>query len=237
MKKFALFFVLTALLVSSCASTRFNQDRFDEKVYNKGGKAYILLGAKNNLGALKGAFPVDNLFVFENNKGEKVSFYIRDGETLSFLVNPGDYKLVSYELNGAKDGGYWLIGNVIYAFKKKDRLFNDLIVEHGGRYSFRIELDFSKVVRGNFSVKEGDVVYLGCVDTTITDVKRSGAHKIMSFRPEVGKHVMYETDIKNLFETINKTKFEQEAKKEIRVNLLQWQHFGQGDVSLDQKIK
>jgi hypothetical protein len=192
MKKVLLVF-LAAFVLSSCFSDKYNRAKFNQKVYDKGGKAYIVLSAQNNVSTAD--ISVENFFIFRNKSGGDFSFSMYNGETISFLVKPGSYKLIEYRLYGQRT-----YGNVTKS----------------------ISLDFSRAVKGSFSVKEGEAVYLGCVSTIITDVKRSAMHKFMNFNLDVRKHITYTTEVKDLFGSVDKIKFENESKKELAVMLLEW---------------
>jgi hypothetical protein len=192
MKK-VLFVFLAAFILSSCFSDKYNRLRFNQKTYDKGGKSYIVLSAQNNAGTID--ISVGNFFSFSSDDGDKVSFRIYNGETISFLINPGNYKLTEYILYGSRT-----YGNVTKS----------------------ISLDFSRAVKGSFYVKEDEAVYLGCVSTFITDIKRSAMHKFMNFNLDVRKHIDYTTEVKNLFKSDDRAKFESECKKEIVIKLLDW---------------
>ncbi|MDR3113842.1 MAG: lipoprotein [Endomicrobium sp.] len=190
MKKILIVF-LAAVVLSSCSSA--NRYRFNQKVYDKGGKAYIVLGAGNN--ASHADIPVNNYFIFQNEKGEKVSFTIINGETLSFIVNPGTYKLIKY----------YLFGEVNYF----------------GGIKHSITINFTNYVDSEFSVKEGDALYLGYVYTAIADNAKNTWKRFFNFSINP-KDISYETQAQDRLSDTLKEQFDKESGKDIQKSLLNW---------------
>ena len=190
MKKILTVFLAAALL-SSCASA--NRHRFNQKVYDKGGKAYIVLGAGNN--ASHADIPVDNYFIFQNEKGERISFIIKNEETLSFIVNPGTYKLIKY----------YLFGEVNYF----------------GGIKHSITINFTNYIEGGFSVKEGDALYLGYAYMGIEDNAKNTWKRFFNFSINP-KDISYETQIQDRLPDSSKEQYDKEAKKPVQKSPLDW---------------
>jgi hypothetical protein len=191
MRKFFLLTVIASFAVlSSCSSA--NKYRFNQKVYDKGGKAYVVLGAENNAG--HNDIKVHNYFIFKNDKGENYSLFVANGETLSFLLNPGNYQLTQYYLYGE-----------VSSFGVKNS----------------ISANFTKYVEGSFSLKDGDAVYLGYVSLTISDKAKNVWKRffVFSINP---KDTPYETSVQNRFVAADKELFAKEAGKNIEVRLMKW---------------
>jgi hypothetical protein len=190
MKKILTVFLAAALL-SSCASG--NRFRFNQKIYDKGGKAYIVLGAGNN--ASHADIPVNNYFIFQNERGERVSFTIGNEQTLSFIVNPGTYKLIKY----------YLFGEVNYF----------------GGVKHSITINFTNYVEGGFSVKEGDALYLGYVYTGIEDNAKNTWKRFFNFSINP-KDISYETQPQDRLNDALKEQFDKESGKSVQKILLDW---------------
>jgi hypothetical protein len=190
MKKVLILFFAAAVL-SSCASG--NKFRFNQRVYDKGGKAYIVLGAENN--ASHADIPVNNYFIFQNEKGERVSFTISSGETLSFIVNPGNYKLIRYYLYGE--------------------------VNYFGGIKHSITINFTNYVESGFSVQTGDALYLGYVYTEISNSAKNTWKRFFNFAVNP-KDISYETQAQDRFDENMKAQFSKESGKTVRTSLLSW---------------
>jgi hypothetical protein len=181
------------IIICGCGGTFSGKFIFKNDVYKKGEKAYIVLGAVNN--ANNKDFDVNNFFIFKSKTGGKIKLFVKNGETTSFMINPGEYKLISYSI----------YGGVTYGTATK-----------------YVDLDFSKGVEGNFKIERGEAIYLGFVNTKITKVKRNLFKKIFNFGVNTEQEIQYETTVENLFEKIDKNKFEREVGKNLQVELLNW---------------
>lgn len=77
------------------------EPRFSDEIYSKGGKAYVILDAYNNVPA---NFTVYNYFIFENENGEE--FRVEVGaEPKVFMLSPGKYVLKNFSLYGSVSHG------------------------------------------------------------------------------------------------------------------------------------
>ncbi|MDR2192006.1 MAG: hypothetical protein LBO62_03920, partial [Endomicrobium sp.] len=137
---------------------------------------------------------VINYFIFQNEKGERASFAIANGETLSFVVNPGTYTLIKYYLFG--EVNYW-----------------------GGKHS--IVINFTNYIESGFSVKSGDAAYLGYVSMRISDNAKNTWKRFFNFSINP-KDITYETEAQNRFNETLKGHFGNEAGKTVEVRLLDW---------------
>ncbi|MDR1195652.1 MAG: hypothetical protein LBL00_04145 [Endomicrobium sp.] len=190
MKKVLFMFVALTFVLTSCSSL--NKHRFNQRVYDKGGKAYVVLGAENNAGHAD--IIVNNYFIFSNDRGESYSLYIANGETFSFLLSPGNYQLVKYTLYG--EVSYFGVENSIRA-------------------------DFTKYTEGSFSLKEGDAVYLGSIILEIEEKAKNVWKRFFGFAINPAD-TAYTTSVQNKLSSVDIEAFETEAGKNIEVRLMEW---------------
>lgn len=160
---------LIALFVSGCTLPHFPDDGdivraetvFNQEVFNRGGKALIVLQEKNNIPSsikLHGELT----FIALNNRN-----YTLAPQNISvFMVDPGTYVIKSFRLTGIS--GYM-----------------SALVDYGNRY------------RGSFSVGDGDVVYLGKLNTR-TLFSKATINELHQNRKEVVTVTTVENDLAEL---------------------------------------
>lgn len=135
--------IAAALLISGCnlpsipgqEKIRLTETTFNDEIFVKGGRALILLEADN---AVPSRVTMDNYLTFKND--HYGTFTIRTDNkkrnTVHMMLVPGTYTLTNYRLYGYSGGG---------------------------NYSVSASLDYGDKYKASFTVKPGDVVYLGHV--------------------------------------------------------------------------
>ncbi|MFV0626351.1 MAG: hypothetical protein ACK5N8_03250 [Alphaproteobacteria bacterium] len=142
------------------------------------------------------SFSVSAYLDFEDEKGNELTLRIPTQPTM-IMLSPGTYKLKNHSYYGGKS--------------------------YGNTYQF-IDLDFADRDAAEFTVKAGDVVYLGKIETKITNVRRRSS--LMFFgAPSQGSDVDYVVSVTN---NLSKTdpdfvkKVEEKTGKKVTVNLINW---------------
>lgn len=112
---------------------------FNEEVFDKGGRALVILEAYNNVPA---RVQMNNYFVFKNDQTGKPynSFQIAIDNKSGFnyvMLVPGTYRLTNYNL---------------YGFQRS------------GNYTATASIDYKARYEASFTVNPGDVVYLGKIE-------------------------------------------------------------------------
>ena len=197
------FVIVMTFFVSACnlygvppvSALREVEIEFNKTVYEKGGKAYVVLDANNNLGA---SFPVRSFFVFANENHEEFKLVVTNNEPAVYMLSPGNYTLTNFYVYGGMTSG---------------------------NYSQWISLDFEDDMKGEFSVKAGESVYLGKIILKITNVKGPSAWA-KYWGAKVGlRHVTYNTEIGDKYSEIKADKlevFEEQSGKKPVVRLMKW---------------
>jgi hypothetical protein len=128
-----------ALLVLSACGTKYNVP-YNQKEFDKGGKAFIVIAGNNNLDGYNGQMQAKNRFEFKNGKGDIIKLSALQSDVAKAMVPAGTWTLVKYELYNAMTAG---------------------------KMKYTLQLDLSRFAGGSFSVKDGEVAYLGLVDTIV----------------------------------------------------------------------
>lgn len=191
MKKFL---ILGFAMFSIMACTATDPYAFDQAKFNDNNYAYVVFGAMNN--ASPSDFTVYNQFSFTDYESWE-ELYLNDvfGKEKGFMIPAGNYKLANLKLNGSKS-----VGNT-------------------KRF---VDLDFdNEQIAGNFSVKPGEVVYLGYVNTTIKGVNRTALGRLFG-RATNATDLVYTTEVLDKFKEIDKDKYEQLTGKKITSRIMEW---------------
>lgn len=174
-------FLVIILLLSACGGypntpsdttrthTEFN---FDKEVFDKGGKAYVVIEAKNNAGA---PFTVYNYLKFKDKNGDTYELQMKNDQPYSFLFTPGTYTITGYRLYGSKSAGY--VRSIV-------------------------DLDFTGLITGEFTVKAGEAIYLGQAVMDIIHARHS------FFFKTTPKDLMYDIKIVNRFDKLTEEQLE-----------------------------
>ncbi|MDR1008891.1 MAG: hypothetical protein LBL52_01415 [Rickettsiales bacterium] len=102
--------VMLVVLLSACSIPPRLDNRdltqigieFNEKVYEKGARGYIVLSAYNNIPS---SVVVDSYVTFDNEHGDSFSIRLFNGVPKSIMLPPGKYTVTNYYLYGFKSMG------------------------------------------------------------------------------------------------------------------------------------
>lgn len=191
---------LTALFISGCnlpsipgqEKIRLTETAFNDEIFAKGGRALVLLEAENSVPS---RVTLDNYFTFQNDHYGTFTVRIENKKkkTVHMMLVPGTYTLTNYYLYGYSGGG---------------------------NYSVSASLDYKDKYKASFTLKPGDVVYLGRVKNStrlgpstggfFSPVKHSAATdiKIINGLPEMSPNFV--------------SLVEEYTGKNIEVRLIDW---------------
>lgn len=140
-KIYAVIFV--SFFISGCSlpgipgqeKIRLTETAFNDEIFARGGRALVLLEAENSVPS---RVSMDNYFTFQNDSYGKFTIRIdnRKKKTVHMMLVPGTYTLTDYYLYGYSGGG---------------------------NYSVSASLSYTDKYKASFTLKPGDVVYLGRV--------------------------------------------------------------------------
>ncbi|MDD4556867.1 MAG: hypothetical protein PHE89_06050 [Alphaproteobacteria bacterium] len=142
------------------------------------------------------SFPVYTYLDFEDERGNKLTLKLSSNPVI-YMVSPGTYKLKNHSAYGGKT--------------------------YGNTYQF-IDLDFAARDDAEFTVKAGDFIYLGKIETKITNVRKRNSLVFFS-APSQGSDVDY---IVSVIDNLSKTdsdfvnRFEEKTGKKLTANLINW---------------
>lgn len=192
--------IISTLLFTVVLVTGNNHACAQKKSNTMGETAYIVIGASNNA-ATPNVPKVSNVFYFKNTQTKK-TITLKVDSIQSFTIPPGDYILTEYRVHGSSYLGGRQVQTTAY-----------------------VDFDFDKsLIEGSFSVAAGDAVYLGQVILTITKINPSANRSWgnnMYARTDLSK-VEYTATVVNLFDKLDKEKFEIECGKTLMPKLLTW---------------
>ena len=136
-----------------------------------------------------------NEFTFEDENGERIELAFIG--TQGAMIPAGDYVLTEYRLAGSNT-----VGNL----------------------TFSINLNFTDYIDGGFTAPAGKVIYLGNVETTITENK-TGLFKRFFNMGTSADEVEFTTEVKDDFSAMTpekKARFEKETGRALEKGKLNW---------------